>query len=125
MRAAALMRHLGGLSCPCLAAAGWRSCRSRKGRLPLKAPWQRAEPAALPAPALPRLQVQRSDDTEEKARNRLRTYHANVDAVIGYYKDQLVEVRLTTCACGRCVLLCQRHAQQLYAILCVLQQGCP
>lgn len=25
--------------------------------------------------------------------NRLRTYHANVDAVIGYYKQQLVEVR--------------------------------
>jgi len=40
----------------------------------------------------PCLQVQRSDDTEEKARNRLRTYHANVDAVIGYYKQQLVEV---------------------------------
>lgn len=36
--------------------------------------------------------MQRSDDTEEKARNRLRTYHANVDAVIGYYKQQLVEV---------------------------------
>ena len=36
--------------------------------------------------------MQRSDDTEEKAVNRLRTYHANVDAVIGYYKDQLVEV---------------------------------
>jgi adenylate kinase family enzyme len=38
-------------------------------------------------------QVQRSDDTEEKARNRLRTYHANVDAVVGYYQDALVEVR--------------------------------
>lgn len=41
---------------------------------------------------LPGVQVQRSDDTEEKAVNRLRTYHANVDAVIGYYKGQLVEV---------------------------------
>lgn len=51
------------------------------------------ELAAFPAPACLGLQVQRSDDTEEKARNRLRTYHANVDAVIGYYKDQLVEVR--------------------------------
>ncbi|KAL4439685.1 hypothetical protein ABPG75_002686 [Micractinium tetrahymenae] len=44
-----------------------------------------------PPEIVPRL-VQRSDDTEEKARNRLRTYHANVDAVIGYYKDQLVEI---------------------------------
>lgn len=44
-----------------------------------------------PAEVVDRL-VQRSDDTEEKARNRLRTYHANVDAVVGYYKDQLVEV---------------------------------
>lgn len=38
------------------------------------------------------LQVQRSDDTEDKVRNRLRTYHNNVDAVVGYYKDCLVEV---------------------------------
>lgn len=38
------------------------------------------------------LQVQRSDDTEEKARNRLRTYHANVNAVLGFYGDQLVKV---------------------------------
>ncbi|PSC74423.1 adenylate kinase [Micractinium conductrix] len=36
--------------------------------------------------------VQRSDDTEEKARNRLWTYHANVDAVVGYYEQQLVEI---------------------------------
>ncbi len=47
----------------------------------------------LSVPAAVGLQVQRSDDTEDKARNRLRTYHANVDAVIGYYKEQLVEVR--------------------------------
>jgi adenylate kinase family enzyme len=38
------------------------------------------------------MQVQRSDDTEDKVRNRLRTYHANVDAVVGYYKECLVEV---------------------------------
>ncbi|KAI7845554.1 hypothetical protein COHA_000845 [Chlorella ohadii] len=44
-----------------------------------------------PPEIVPRL-VQRSDDTEEKAVNRLRTYHANVDAVIGYYKEQLVEI---------------------------------
>ncbi|KAL4450571.1 hypothetical protein ABPG77_000927 [Micractinium sp. CCAP 211/92] len=44
-----------------------------------------------PPEIVPRL-VQRSDDTEDKARNRLRTYHANVDAVIGYYKEQLVEI---------------------------------
>ncbi len=40
------------------------------------------------------VQDQRSDDTEEKARNRLRTYHANVDAVVDYYREQLVEVRV-------------------------------
>lgn len=41
--------------------------------------------------------MQRSDDTEEKARNRLRTYHANVDAVVGYYKNEVVEVRACFC----------------------------
>lgn len=35
---------------------------------------------------------QRSDDTEEKVRNRLATYHRNVDAVLGYYKDTIVEI---------------------------------
>ena len=44
-----------------------------------------------PEEALPRL-IQRSDDTEAKLRNRLETHHANVAAVIGYYKDMLVEV---------------------------------
>jgi adenylate kinase len=36
--------------------------------------------------------VQRSDDTEEKVRNRLVTYHRHVDAVLGYYREELVEV---------------------------------
>ncbi|PRW20668.1 adenylate kinase [Chlorella sorokiniana] len=45
-----------------------------------------------PPPEIVSRLVQRSDDTEEKAVNRLRTYHANVDAVVGYYKDQLVEI---------------------------------
>ncbi|EIE26817.1 adenylate kinase in complex with the inhibitor P1,P5-Bis(Adenosine-5'-)pentaphosphate [Coccomyxa subellipsoidea C-169] len=36
--------------------------------------------------------VQRSDDTEDKLRNRLATHHKNVEAVVGYYKDMLVEV---------------------------------
>jgi len=40
--------------------------------------------------------VQRSDDTEDKLRNRLATHHKNVDAVVGYYKDKLVEVRAVT-----------------------------
>lgn len=44
-----------------------------------------------PAEIVPRL-VQRSDDTEEKVRNRLETYHKHVDAVVGYYKDALVEI---------------------------------
>ena len=37
--------------------------------------------------------VQRSDDTEDKLRTRLATHHANVAAVVGYYKDALVQVR--------------------------------
>ena len=37
--------------------------------------------------------VQRSDDTEDKLRNRLETHHKNVEAVVGYYKDILIEVR--------------------------------
>lgn len=36
--------------------------------------------------------IQRSDDTEEKARTRLEVYHFNVDAVIGFYKDVIAEV---------------------------------
>lgn len=44
-----------------------------------------------PPEIVPRL-VQRSDDTEEKCVNRLKTYHANVDAVLGYYEQQLVQV---------------------------------
>lgn len=36
--------------------------------------------------------IQRSDDTEDKLRNRLDTHHKNVAAVVGYYKDVLVQV---------------------------------
>lgn len=36
--------------------------------------------------------VQRSDDTEEKVVNRLETHHSNVDAVLSYYQDMLIEV---------------------------------
>ncbi|BDA40526.1 probable adenylate kinase 2, chloroplastic [Coccomyxa sp. Obi] len=36
--------------------------------------------------------IQRSDDTEDSLRNRLATHHKNVEAVVGYYKDMLVEV---------------------------------
>lgn len=46
---------------------------------------------APPADIVPRL-VQRSDDTEEKARVRLDTYHANVGSVLSYYKDTTVTV---------------------------------
>lgn len=35
---------------------------------------------------------QRSDDTEEMVRRRLDTYHNNVNAVVGYYKNELVEI---------------------------------
>lgn len=36
--------------------------------------------------------VQRSDDTEEMAVNRLQTYHNNVNSVLDFYRDILVEV---------------------------------
>lgn len=36
--------------------------------------------------------VQRSDDTEEALRARLASHHANVAAVVGYYKDVMVVV---------------------------------
>lgn len=36
--------------------------------------------------------TQRSDDTEEKARNRLATHHKNVGAVVESYKDILVTI---------------------------------
>ena len=44
-----------------------------------------------PAEVVDRL-VHRSDDTEEMVRNRLDTYYKHVDAVVGYYKDVLVEI---------------------------------
>ena len=36
--------------------------------------------------------MQRADDTEEKAKTRIQVYHDNVNAVTGFYKDQMVEV---------------------------------
>lgn len=45
-----------------------------------------------PSPQIMHRLVQRSDDTEEKVRNRLETYHRHVDAVVGYYSDALVEI---------------------------------
>ncbi|KFM24831.1 Adenylate kinase, chloroplastic [Auxenochlorella protothecoides] len=44
-----------------------------------------------PTEVAPRL-VQRSDDTEEAVRTRLATYHANLDAVLGFYPDQIVQI---------------------------------
>ena len=38
--------------------------------------------------------IQRSDDTAEKVKTRLSSHHSNVDAVLGYYQDILVEVRV-------------------------------
>ena len=37
--------------------------------------------------------IQRSDDTAEKVQTRLQNHHKNVDAVLKYYQDVLVEVR--------------------------------
>ena len=39
--------------------------------------------------------IQRSDDTAEKVKTRLQSHHSNVDAVLGYYQDVLVEVWTT------------------------------
>ena len=36
--------------------------------------------------------TQRSDDTEEKAKNRLQVHHSNVEAVVGKYEDKLKEI---------------------------------
>ncbi|GLC37644.1 hypothetical protein PLESTB_000797800 [Pleodorina starrii] len=44
-----------------------------------------------PPEIVSRLQ-QRSDDTEEKCRVRVDTHNANVGAVVGYYKDVMVEI---------------------------------
>ena len=44
-----------------------------------------------PKETLDRL-IQRSDDTEEKARARLEVHAGNVASVVDYYKDILVEV---------------------------------
>lgn len=44
-----------------------------------------------PAEVVDRL-VQRSDDTEEKAKTRLETHFSNVDAVLGYYTDTTVAI---------------------------------
>ena len=45
-----------------------------------------------PPPEVAGRLVQRSDDTEEMVVNRLQTYHSNVNSVLGYYKDIVVEV---------------------------------
>lgn len=45
-----------------------------------------------PPPEVADRLVQRSDDTEKMVVNRLQTYHSNVDSVLGYYKDIVVEV---------------------------------
>ncbi len=44
-----------------------------------------------PKETLDRL-IQRSDDTEEKARARMEVHAGNVASVVDYYKDVLVEV---------------------------------
>jgi len=59
-----------------------------------------------PAEVVDRL-VQRSDDTEEMVVPRLKTYHDNVNAVVGYYKDVIVEV-------------CTAPRRSLFAVRCSL-----
>ena len=45
-----------------------------------------------PPPEIVSRLTQRSDDTEDALRARLASHHANVAAVVGYYKDVLVPV---------------------------------
>lgn len=47
--------------------------------------------APPPPEVVPRLTV-RSDDTEEKARNRLAVHARNVDAVRGMYQSEVVQI---------------------------------
>jgi len=44
-----------------------------------------------PADIVDRL-TQRSDDTEEKAKNRLKVHHSNVEAVVGKYESKLKNI---------------------------------
>ena len=69
-----------------------------------------------PAEALERL-IQRSDDTEAKLRNRLDTHHANVAAVLGYYKDITVEVPLLAALCCPPVPACGQRCMRRDALL--------
>ncbi len=45
-----------------------------------------------PPPEVAGRLVQRSDDTEEKCRHRLATFHRHVGAVLGFYPGRVVEV---------------------------------
>ncbi|MEW5298783.1 MAG: hypothetical protein WDW36_001866 [Sanguina aurantia] len=45
-----------------------------------------------PPPEIVSRLTTRSDDTEEKVKTRLHTHHSNVNDVVGYYKNVLVEV---------------------------------
>ena len=47
-----------------------------------------------PPPEIVDRLVQRSDDTEDKLRNRLASHHQNVEAVMGYYQTEMTEVTL-------------------------------
>ena len=48
-----------------------------------------------PADIVDRL-IQRSDDTEDKLRNRLATHHQNVKSVVSYYQEEMMEVKTTS-----------------------------
>lgn len=61
-----------------------------------------------PKDSLERL-IQRSDDTEEKARARLEVHAGNVASVLDYYQDVLVEVRLPVPCCNHCVIMTQSN----------------
>lgn len=45
-----------------------------------------------PPPEIVNRLVQRSDDTEDKLRNRLAGHHKNVKAVLSYYQQEMMEV---------------------------------
>ena len=45
-----------------------------------------------PTPEIAARCTQRSDDTEEKAMNRLKVHHSNVEAVVGKYEGKINEI---------------------------------
>ena len=62
--------------------------------------------------------IQRSDDTEEKARARLEVHAGNVSSVVDYYKDVLVEVSDVIMLDVNAQMACHKGSAQVCGIFC-------